>query len=197
MTDLSDSCQELTVEQPNVASPVGEYRPAAPDFRSVFQNHVAYLWHTLRRLGIQEADIEDVSHDVFIQVYRQLDQYDPGRPIRPWLFAFAFRKASEHRRQSRFRLEVLSDPDDPPDVAPTPVNQILRLEELELGHAALGELELGQRAVFVLHDLDGYAMREVASALEIPLNTAYSRLRLARADFAKAVRRLRLRRGDP
>ena len=196
MTDWCPSCQELKVEQSNVASPVVESKIAAPDFLSVFQNHVAYVWHTLRRLGIQEADLEDVAHDVFIQVYRQLDQYDPGRPIRPWLFAFAFRKASEHRRQSRFRLEVLGEPADPPDIAPTALDQVLRLEALNLGHAALAELELGQRAVFVLHELDDCAMPEVALALEIPLNTAYSRLRLARAEFAKAVRRLRLRRGD-
>jgi RNA polymerase sigma-70 factor (ECF subfamily) len=175
---------------------VVESKIAAPDFLSVFQNHAAYIWHTLRRLGIQEADLEDVAHDVFIQVYRQLDQYDPVRPIRPWLFAFAFRKASEHRRQSRFRLEVLGEPADPPDIAPTALDQVLRLEALNLGHAALAELELGQRAVFVLHELDDCAMPEVALALEIPLNTAYSRLRLARAEFAKAVRRLRLRRGD-
>lgn len=168
----------------------------APDFHSVFQAHGAYVWHALRRLGVRQADVEDVAHDVFLQVHLQLNRYDPTRPIRPWLFAFAFRKASEHKRQARVRLEVVGGTGDPPDPAPTALEQAMQQEALQLGHRALDDIELNQRAVFVLHELDGYPMPEVARALEIPLNTAYSRLRLARAAFDKAVRRLRLQRGE-
>lgn len=56
---------------------------------------------------------------------------------------------------------------------------------------ALDELELERRAVFVMHELDGQAVPEIAAALEIPLGTAYSRLRLAREDMTAAVRRFR------
>jgi RNA polymerase sigma-70 factor (ECF subfamily) len=68
---------------------------------------------------------------------------------------------------------------------------------LDLGYRALDELDLAQRAVFVMHDLDGVAIPEIASMLGIPLNTAYSRLRLARTAFDRAVRRLRAKRGEP
>jgi RNA polymerase sigma-70 factor (ECF subfamily) len=67
---------------------------------------------------------------------------------------------------------------------------------LSLARSALETLELGRRAVFILHALDECPMPEVARALGLPLNTAYSRLRLARADLALAVRRLRLK-GEP
>jgi len=56
---------------------------------------------------------------------------------------------------------------------------------------ALEELDLDRRAVFVMHDIDGHVMPDIAAALGVPLNTAYSRLRLARADFAAAVERVR------
>ena len=61
---------------------------------------------------------------------------------------------------------------------------------------ALDDLELDRRAVLILHDIDGHSVPEIARALSIPLNTAYSRLRLAREQFKAAVKRIRLRRGE-
>ena len=49
---------------------------------------------------------------------------------------------------------------------------------------ALAQVELHRRAVLILKDIDGQSIPEIAHALGIPLNTAYSRLRLARADLA-------------
>lgn len=168
-----------------------------PDFHAVFQAHVSYVWHALRRLGIREADVEDVAHEVFLQVYRNLNDYDPARPIRPWLFGFVFRKASDYRRLARSRFEIIGISSAPQDMAPSALDQVLQQEALAMGELVMNKIELKQRAVFILHELDGYPMPEVARALQIPLNTAYSRLRLARATFEKLVQRLRLNRGDP
>jgi RNA polymerase sigma-70 factor, ECF subfamily len=180
------------------AEPAVEVSGMSPvDFRSIFGKEAAYVWHSLQRLGVPRADLEDVTHEVFLQVYSQLGQYDTHRPIRPWLFAFAFRKASEHRRLARVRFEVIAGGPDHEDPAPTALDQVLEREALDLGHRALSELEMGQRAVFVMHELDGVAVPEIAAVLRIALNTAYSRLRLARAAFDKAVRRLRSTRGEP
>jgi RNA polymerase sigma-70 factor (ECF subfamily) len=52
-------------------------------------------------------------------------------------------------------------------------------------------IELPKRAVFVMTEIDGATTPEIAEALAIPLNTAYSRLRLAREEFAAAVQRIR------
>jgi RNA polymerase sigma-70 factor (ECF subfamily) len=56
---------------------------------------------------------------------------------------------------------------------------------------ALDGLDLDRRAVFVMHELDEIPVPEVANTLAIPLNTAYSRLRLARVDVAAAIQRFR------
>ena len=184
------------MEPYSAAPPTEKVETQALDFQAIFNDHGAYVWHSLRRLGIARADLEDLTHDVFILVYRQLHQYDPDRPIRPWLFAFAFRKASEYRRKSYVRLELINGGGDMVDPRPTALDRVLYQESLELGHSALAELDIAQRAVFVLHELDEVPIPEVAVALGIALNTAYSRLRLARAAFDKAVRRLRLQRGD-
>jgi RNA polymerase sigma-70 factor, ECF subfamily len=167
--------------------------PSRPSFQDVFQAHSQYVWVTLRRLGARPAELEDLTHDVFIQVLRHLDEYDPERPMRPWLFAFAFRVAAEDRRRVRRRPEVAADLGQAPDFKPGPVEELLQQERRELARAAIDEVELNRRAVFILHELDGFAIPEVAKSLAIPLATAYSRLRLAREDFALITRRLRTR----
>lgn len=197
MTDRTGSVQVHSVGPSAVTNSPDSASPTPVTFEAVFQFYSPYVWHTLRRLGVAPADLEDQTHEVFLQVYHQLPAYDPARPMRPWLFAFAFRKASEYRRSGQHRFELKSEHQDTSDPRPTALEILLQEEALSLGRAALSELELGQCAVFVLHELDGCPMPEVAQALEIPLNTAYSRLRLGRAAFERAVRRLRAKRGEP
>jgi RNA polymerase sigma-70 factor (ECF subfamily) len=161
------------------------------DFPALFAEHFGYVWQTLRRLGVPERDLDDVTHDVFLKVYHHLGRYEAPRAFRPWLFGFAFRVAADYRRLSRNRRERLEPSDEPHDTAPDAVERLVFAERLELALTALQDVELDRRAVFILHELDECSIPEVAETLGINLNTAYSRLRLAREDFSKAARRLR------
>jgi RNA polymerase sigma-70 factor (ECF subfamily) len=164
-----------------------------PDFRQLFDSELEYVWHTLRRLGVREHDLEDVTHDVFMAVHKKLDTFDGSRPMRPWLFGFAYRFAADYRKLARHRREVLVLAPEAPDPAPSAFDRADFGQTLEIARRALETLDLDRCAVFVLHELDECPMPEVAAALGIPLNTAYSRLRLAREDLAAAIRRLRPR----
>ncbi len=169
---------------------------SAPSFRAIYEAEASYLWNTLRRFGVYERDLEDLTHDVFVIVHRQLAQYDPTRPLRPWLCGIAFRVASDYGRRAGHRREQVSDrPQEQPDEAPLPDEHVQAAHTRRLVAEALEAVKLPRRAVFVLHDLDGFSVPEIARTLEIPLNTAYSRLRLARREFAAAVKRLQLQRG--
>jgi RNA polymerase sigma-70 factor, ECF subfamily len=171
---------------------------AAPvDFRTLFQQQFSYVWSVLRRLGVRESDAEDLAHEVFLIVFKKLSEYEPSRPLRPWLFAFAFRVASDHRRRAHHRREVRDADANPIDPAPRPDAQAAASEDRSLLAEALAELDLERRAVLVMHEWDGESIPDVARALEIPLNTAYSRLRLAREDLAAAVSRIAQRRRRP
>ncbi|HMR76207.1 MAG TPA: RNA polymerase sigma factor [Polyangiaceae bacterium] len=171
--------------------------PVPAAFAEVYERHFDYVWRALRRLGVAESDLEDLAHDVFLAVHRRLDQLDPNRPARPWLFAFALRVASAHRRRARARHEVVGLDNQVASDDPTALERVIQGEALALAQAALDTLDLEKRAVFILHEIDGYSMPEVSLALEIPLNTAYSRLRLARTRFAAALKRAELRRSSP
>jgi RNA polymerase sigma-70 factor (ECF subfamily) len=163
-------------------------------FRSVFDAHCAYVWTTLRRLGVEERDVEDVTHDTFVRVAAHLHEYDPSRPIRAWLFVFALRMARDYRRLARRRHEIVGTPEEAILETPAADELIEARETHAFVSEALEALDWDKRSVFVACDLEELPIAEVAASLGIPRNTAASRLRLARAEFTKAVRRLARRR---
>ena len=164
-------------------------RRLSSPFERLFAEELPFVWATLQRLGVRPGDVEDVAHDVFMLVYRKFDQYDPARPARPWLFAFAMHGASDYRRRARHRVEVMGAEHDAPSDLPGADSQVSAAEEAQLVEHALESIEVERRAVFIAFELDELPMKDIAEALEIPLNTAYSRLRLAREEFAAAIRR--------
>ena len=122
-------------------------------------------------------------------MYRRWADYDPARSVRAWLFGFAYRVASDHRRLSRHRHEVGGVAVEPADEARLPDEQLAAEQTRRAVLAALETIDLDRRAILVMHDLDGLPVTDIAVGLSIPLNTAYSRLRLARKDFETAIRR--------
>lgn len=193
---MTDSPPPAQFPRVDVSAAIAEPMPEPPAFRTVYENEFDYVFHTLRRLGVPDRDLEDLLHEVFIAYYRGQASYDPRRPLKPWLFGIAFRVASDYRRRAHHRYEVPSEHEERfASQAPGADEQVAARQRRELVMAALETLDLDRRAVFVMHDLDGHSMPEIADVLSVPLNTLYSRLRLARAAFAQAVRRAQLRRG--
>jgi RNA polymerase sigma-70 factor, ECF subfamily len=155
---------------------------------AIYRAHVGYVWNSLRRLGVADADRDDLAHEVFVIVFRRRADFDPARPIKPWLFGITFRVAAGHRRLLRNTLEHGGDVEQIADDHGTE-QQVLAGERRRLVLRALSTIELDQRAVFILHEIDGCSVPEIAASLDVKLNTVYSRLRLAREKFAAAVRR--------
>jgi RNA polymerase sigma-70 factor (ECF subfamily) len=165
------------------------------DAGAIFQEQFRYVWNSLRRLGIQDRDLEDMAHEVFVRVHDQLPLFDPSRPLRPWLFSLTLGIATNYRRLARHRLQLMAEPPEVTDLARRADETLEQNEQAMLVHAALQDVGLEQRAVLVLHELDGCPIPEVATTLGLSLNTAYSRLRLGREAFRSAFRRLASKKG--
>jgi RNA polymerase sigma-70 factor (ECF subfamily) len=167
----------------------GKARPALPE---VYEQCFGYVWTCLKRLGVWDRDLEDAVHDVFLVVHRRLADYDPDRPIKPWLAGISARVASEFRRRAQHRREVVTE-DVEMEAQSTIPSQDAALSEKQrrdLVMRGLDRLDIDRRTVLVLHDIEGYAMPEIATSLDVNVNTLYARLRAARADFAAAVKAL-------
>jgi RNA polymerase sigma-70 factor (ECF subfamily) len=133
-----------------------------------------------------------MAQEVFEDLVERLDTFDRSRPFRPWLFGVTLNLVLDYRKQ-RDRLRETTLPDQTADPRPLP-DEVLDVHlRQQTVLRALEALETKRRAVFVMCELTGHTMPEIAESLEIPLNTAYSRLRLARIDFERAVRRHSLR----
>ncbi len=148
-----------------------------------------YICRSLARLGIRDADIEDVAHEVFLILCRKWDEYDRRRHLRPYLFGIAFRVAAAQRR--RYGREVPCDGIEVPDAARSAEQQMWSDEARAIVLRALEQVALPRRAVFIMYELDEVPMATIAKTLGIPLFTAYSRLRKARKEFERAVNDLR------
>ena len=169
-------------------------------FRRVYESEFQPVWHTLRRFGVWDRDLEDAVHEVFVVVHRKWSDYDSERPLRPWLVGIAFRIASDYRKKAQHRretakddLEVSESPLSP--ALPAADAQLQQRQDHSLVHRALSQLDEDRRNVMVLHELEGMSIPAIAELYEtmgepVPINTLYSRLRLGREHFTKAVRQL-------
>ena len=185
-----------SIQSPAVQSSPGSQRPAPadgqlPDVRDIYDHHLTYVWHSLRRLGVPEKDVPDLAHDVFIAVSKALPSYDPQRALKPWIFGIVFRVASDHLRLYRHTREILAiqDEPEPPDIGPSPEQALMEGEARQLVEDCLLALDVPHRAVLVMHDLAEHDGQDIADALGVPVKTVYSRLRTARLRFSAAVAR--------
>lgn len=162
------------------------------DFRELYDAQFPFVWKTLRRFGLSPPDAADAAQEVFLVVHRRLDDFEGRARITTWLFRICYRVARDRRRKAHVRHEVVDTPaaEARPDSNNHRADDALeRQQDLQLLDLALGALDLEQRAVFTLFELEEMTGDEIAETLAIPLGTVYSRLRLARASFRKALRR--------
>ncbi|MCX5747349.1 MAG: RNA polymerase sigma factor [Proteobacteria bacterium] len=162
-------------------------KTAMPTFDQVYEAHVAFVWRVLRAMGLADAQLEDAVQDVFVVVHRRLGEFEGRAAITTWLFAIARRVASGYRRKTtteRARHEALSD--ELVGGADT-FAAMSRAQAAATVQRILDGMDEARRLVFVLVELEQQSVPEVATMLEINLNTAYSRLRLARAEFEAAA----------
>ena len=154
---------------------------------AALEAEVDYVCQILHRCGATRAELDDLVQEVFLVLLRRRDSYDPRRPLRPWIAGIAVKTMQETRR--RTWRELPRGFVDAPDEGPRPEQQLASVQERSLVRAALDRLPEKQRAVLVLHELEGMSMRDIAEAGTTPLFTLYSRLRKARMTFAKELRR--------
>lgn len=182
----------------NALNPVSEASVKPPKeawFQAAYAEHFDYVWHTARRLGARDGDIEDLAHDVFVTLHKTYERVDHTRPLRPWIAGIVYRTLSDYRKQARFRREVSEDKQVPRDPSPGPPELVEQRRKRALVNRALKELPEPQRVVFAMVEIDGYSVVEVAEILSEKENTLYSRLRLARKSFTSAAKRLLMTRG--
>lgn len=152
-------------------------------FASLYRRHFGFVWSLTAHFGVPPAAREDVAQDVWLAIHRRIGALRPDASSRAWVASIARNVALHHHRAQGRRLRkhaaltVVADMTLPPPST----DAIATLE------VVLQRMDAAQREVFLLIAVEELSGPEVAAALGIPLNTVYSRLRLARARLAAAV----------
>jgi RNA polymerase sigma-70 factor, ECF subfamily len=187
-----------TADELEASPPAGD-REQAPAFAQLYEEYFSFVWRSARRLGAPDAIVDDVVQEIFVIVHRRLRAFEGRSSMKTWLFGIVLNVVRAHRRSLRAKhphmlsAERAVDLESLADGASGPQDVAMRAEATRLVDRFLDELDDDKRAVFVLAELEQMSAPEIAAALAAPLNTVYSRLRLARQEFAAAAARYRAR----
>ena len=165
-------------------------------FVSIYGQYFDFVWSLVRRFGVSSDAADDVVQNVFIVIHSRLHTLRQPEALRSWIYGIVRRTVSDYRRSQRARLasgHALASQVDAPWVA-TPFDLAEQNEKVKLLFSLLEDLDEPKREVFMMVELDELTVPEVAEILQIPLNTAYSRLRAARRAFERALTRHSARR---
>ncbi len=162
------------------------------DLRALFTAHYGSIWRLLRRLGVQSAQLDDAAQEVFWVAARRSSDIQAGSE-HSFLYGVALRVAAQESKKRR-ASEPLADLAAVPqmiDLSPSPEEQLAQRQARELLDEVLDRLPEELRVVFVLFELEGLEVREIADIQQIPVGTASSRLRRAREEFSAIAKRVR------
>lgn len=183
----ADPLQQVCTEQP----PKSKAQPALTA-EEVYREHGPRVYRVAWRMLANDADAEDVTQDVLLQVVRKLDTFRGESSLATWLhritvnaaLAFRRKRALIRERQTRDPLDqLLADGAAAGPVRPwsvTPDEQVLNRELRQLIDGAIDGLPSIYRDVYVLGDVEGLANAEIGGRLDLSLPAVKSRLHRAR-----------------
>jgi RNA polymerase sigma-70 factor (ECF subfamily) len=155
-----------------------------PSFEEVYERYFDFVWSMTRRFGVPPAQLDDVVQEVFIVVHGKLHTVRQPESLRSWLYGIARRTALHQRREQGAEMTELDE-----TLVASATDQVEQNARVRRLWALLAQLEPVKREVFIMAELEEFTCPEIAEALEIPLNTAYSRLRAAKEAFEAALLR--------
>jgi RNA polymerase sigma-70 factor (ECF subfamily) len=157
-------------------------------WRLLYERHSPSVHRFISALGIPVEEREDAAQDVFMAVYRSLGSFRGEAQLSTWIYRIAARHAVRMGRRRRVRefLSVLALREPPPPAPPDPSERASHLHMLD---RMLTRLNPKKRTVFVLFEIEGLKVDEIARVVGCPENTVWSRLHHARSEMLKMARR--------
>lgn len=162
-----------------------------PSFDAVYEQYFPFVWSSALRLGTSTAAIDDVVQEIFVVIHEKLATLRQPSSLRSWIYGIVRRTVSDHRRLQDTRMRsagaLAVHVELERGTPQTPLELKLRSDQVKLLFSLLEEIPWPKREVFMLAELEEWTVPEIADALDVPLNTVYSRLRAARLAFEELL----------
>jgi len=176
----------VTVERPQSAVDLELARAVAAGdsdaFEELYRKYYKRVFSLCLRMLGDPTLAEDLAQEVFLQVYRKIGSFRGDSAFTTWLHSLTVNQVLMHFRKRGVKLEQTVDDEELASVVDTPLGSTRRIsivDRLALDKA-IAQLAPGYRAVFVLHDVEGYEHEEIAEMLRISVGTSKSQLHKAR-----------------
>lgn len=166
-------------------------------FRKLVDEYEAMVYNTAVGIVQNEEDADDVTQEVFIQVYQSISSFKGESKLSTWLYRIAITKALDHekrkRRKKRFAfLESLfgnakEEMIHPPDFQHPGIVLENKEKAGEL-FSALKQIPDNQRIAFTLHKLEGLSYQEIAAVMETTLSAVESLMGRAKTNLRKILK---------
>ncbi len=158
-------------------------------WRSLYERYSSSVFRFISAMGVPADEREDAAQEVFIAVYRSLGSFRGEAQLSTWIYRIASRHAGRLRNRRRIRdlVNVLVLREPPPPAPPDPAERAAHLDLLD---QLLGRLNPKKRTVFVLFEVEGLPIEEIARILDCPQNTVWSRLHHARAEMLQLAQKV-------
>ena len=151
-------------------------------FEQLYQLHNRRVFSLCLRMLGSGGPAEDMTQEVFMQVYRKIGSFRGDSLFTTWLHRLTVNQVLMHFRKRGVKLEHTSEEGDFTNVVETPLQSTRRIsmvERIDLDRA-IAELPPGYRTVFILHDVEGYEHEEISGLLKVSVGTSKSQLHKAR-----------------
>lgn len=158
-------------------------------FETLYRDNERRVFGLCLRMSSNPSLAEELTQDVFVRAWRKLSSFRGDSAFSSWLYPIAVNTAlSERRSRVRRTSRVFATDDLTPFEKAPEVKQAGPEAGFDL-EAAMKELPPGARAVFVLHDVEGYRHAEIAQMMDIAVGTSKAQLHRARALLREALQR--------
>ena len=168
-------------------------------WEEIVQNYSRRIYNLAYRFTSRADTAEDLTQEVFIRVYRSLNQYNPKQgDLQNWLMRLARNLIIDdyRKRQRAPQDEAADDLEDHQYHLRAAGNTVQReMERRELGvqvQAGIDKLSHDLRTCVILRDIEELSYQEIVDLLRIPEGTVKSRINRGRIELAKILRRMRV-----
>jgi RNA polymerase sigma-70 factor, ECF subfamily len=172
---------------------LGPARHGSPSLslESIYRARFRHVARWARAMGANEADVEDLTQEVFIIVGRKLEQFD-GRSLLGFLYRITARTARDYRRSAWIRNIVGKRSPFPELQAPgiDGLHIVQQKERKKVVESLLAKMSEKRRTTFILFEIEGYSGEEIAEMQSLPIDTVWTRLHNARKEFMRHVAEL-------
>ncbi|MCS6886032.1 MAG: RNA polymerase sigma factor [Acidobacteriota bacterium] len=155
-------------------------------FEELYRRHSRKVYNLCMRMTCNKSEAEDLTQEVFIQLYRRIGSYRGEAAFTTWLHRLAVNQVLMKLRKSQFRFETTTEDGELP--LPEETEAALPLIDSIALDKAIASLPVGYRTIFILHDVEGYEHEEIAKILGISVGTSKSQLHKARLKLRKILR---------